>query len=60
MLNFSVSEYETNKSGNTYTFETLMELNLLDENEELYFIIGEDSVYNIESWRESGDLELNS
>ena len=49
---FSVSEYETKKIGNTYTFETLMELNLLDENEELYFIIGEDSVYNIESWRE--------
>lgn len=49
---FSVSEYETKKIGNTYTFETLMELNLIDENEELYFIIGEDSVYNIESWRE--------
>lgn len=49
---FSVSDYETKKSGNTYTFETLKELNSLDDDEELYFIIGEDSIYNIESWRE--------
>lgn len=49
---FSVSEYETKKSGNTYTFETLKELNSLDDDEELYFIIGEDSFYSIESWRE--------
>lgn len=49
---FSVSDYETKKSGNTYTFETLTELNSVDEDEELYFMIGEDSFYSIESWRE--------
>ena len=49
---FEISEYETNKSGNTYTCETLSELNAQYPEEEFYFIIGEDSVYNIESWRE--------
>ena len=49
---FSVSDYETRKSGNTYTCETLKELNLKDKDEELYFIIGEDSIYNIETWKE--------
>lgn len=49
---FSVSDYETKKAGNTYTYETLSELNDLYPDEELYFIIGEDSIYNIESWKE--------
>lgn len=49
---FFVSDYETVKSGNTYTCETLKELNSIDENEELYFIIGEDSIYNIETWKD--------
>ena len=47
---FELSEYETNKPGNTYTCETLSELNRLYPEEEFYFIIGEDSIYNIESW----------
>lgn len=49
---FELSEYETKKSGNTYTCETLSELNFLYPDEEFYFIIGEDSVYNIESWKD--------
>lgn len=49
---FSVSDFETKKSGNTYTYETLKQLNAVDQNEVLYFIIGEDSIYNIETWRE--------
>lgn len=49
---FFVSDFETKKSGNTYTYETLKQLNAIDRNEVLYFIIGEDSIYNIEMWRE--------
>jgi nicotinate-nucleotide adenylyltransferase len=49
---FSVSDFETKKSGNTYTYETLKQLNAVDQNEVLYFIIGEDSIYYIETWRE--------
>jgi nicotinate-nucleotide adenylyltransferase len=48
---FISSDYEIKKPGNTYTCETLTELNDLYPDEELYFIIGEDSVYNIESWK---------
>ena len=47
---FTISEYETQKSGNTYTCETLSELNLEYPDVEFYFIIGEDSIYNIETW----------
>ncbi|MCR5603662.1 MAG: nicotinate-nucleotide adenylyltransferase [Lachnospiraceae bacterium] len=48
---FISSDYEMKKPGNTYTCETLSELNLLYPDDELYFIIGEDSVYNIEIWK---------
>ncbi len=47
---FESSDYETKKPGNTYTAETLSEFNKLYPYEEFYFIIGEDSVYNIETW----------
>ncbi|MCR5420674.1 MAG: nicotinate-nucleotide adenylyltransferase [Lachnospiraceae bacterium] len=47
---FVSSDYEIRKSGNTYTAETLTELNELYPEQEFYFIIGEDSIYNIESW----------
>lgn len=56
---FLLSDYETKKTGNTYTFETLRELNALDEDEELYFIIGEDSIYNIETWKEPAEIFAN-
>jgi nicotinate-nucleotide adenylyltransferase len=49
---FESSDYEIRKPGNTYTSETLSELNELHPDSLLYFIIGEDSIYNIESWHE--------
>lgn len=49
---FELSDHETVKKGNTYTCETLSELNLLYPDEKFYFIIGEDSIYNIETWRD--------
>ena len=47
---FVSSDHEIKKTGNTYTAETLKELNDLYPDDELYFIIGEDSIYNIETW----------
>ncbi|MCR5356081.1 MAG: nicotinate-nucleotide adenylyltransferase [Lachnospiraceae bacterium] len=47
---FECSDFEIKKTGNTYTAETLNELNELYPEDELYFIIGEDSIYNIETW----------
>ena len=49
---FTSSDYEVRKSGNTYTCETLVGLNSLYPDEEIYFIIGEDSIYNIETWKD--------
>ncbi len=49
---FTVSEYETSRQGNTYTSETLSELNAMYPEDEFYFIIGEDSIYNIETWHD--------
>ena len=48
---FISSDYEIKKPGNTYTCETLSELNSIYPDDELYFIIGEDSIYNIETWK---------
>ncbi|MCR5509271.1 MAG: nicotinate-nucleotide adenylyltransferase [Lachnospiraceae bacterium] len=47
---FESSDHEIKKSGNTYTAETLSELNDMYPENEFHFIIGEDSIYNIESW----------
>lgn len=47
-----LSTIETDRPGNSYTYETLMRLQ--DENPdcEYYFIIGADSLFNIEQWME--------
>jgi len=47
---FSVSDIEINRTGNTYTYETLIELNKRYPNDELFFIIGADSLYYIDKW----------
>ena len=49
---FTSSDYEIKKKGNTYTAQTLSELNLMYPEDEIHFIIGEDSIYNIETWYE--------
>ena len=49
---FVSSDFEIKRSGNTYTAETLSELNRLCPDDEIYFIIGEDSIYNIKTWYE--------
>lgn len=51
-----VSDMEVLRKGNTYTIDTIRSLTSENPNEELYFIIGEDSLYHIESWKESQSL----
>lgn len=51
---FEVSDYEINKGGLSFTYETLEHYNNSKESkdEELFFITGADCLMNIEKWRE--------
>ena len=48
---FEFSEIEINRAGNTYTCETLEILTDKHPDVEYYFIIGADSLFNIEKWK---------
>lgn len=47
---FKISTIEVEREGNTYTYETMEQLNALYPEYAFYFMLGEDSVYSIESW----------
>lgn len=49
---FSLSTIETEREGNTYTFETLLYLRKQLPNAEFYFILGADNLFTIEKWKE--------
>ena len=51
--NFEVSDIEVNKTGPTYTFETLQELHKKYPNSELILILGSDAVAGFDTWKES-------
>lgn len=48
---FELSTFETDRSGNTYTYETLELLNKQNVDTQYYFIMGADSLYGIQQWR---------
>mgnify|MGYP002702738893 FL=1 len=48
---FELSMIEAQKSGNTYTFETLKFLTRSNPQEQYFFIIGADILFQIEQWR---------
>lgn len=50
--NFRLSEEEINRDGVTYTVETLQNLTRKNPDCEYYFIMGADSLYHIESWKD--------
>lgn len=54
--NFSVSSYEIEKGGISFTYETLEylteECDDKNEKHELFFITGADCLFNIEKWKE--------
>lgn len=49
---FSLSTIEIEKEGNTYTYETLEALKGMYPETELYFILGADSLFAMEDWRQ--------
>ena len=48
---FVVSDIECKREGNSYTVDTLEEFHSLHPNDELYLIMGADSIFEIETWR---------
>lgn len=48
---FELSLIEVERSGNTYTFETLAKLSEQNKEVQYYFIMGADSLFQIEHWK---------
>lgn len=48
---FSVSDIEINRSGPTYTYETLLTCKQLYPDDRFYFIVGADTLLSISSWK---------
>ncbi|MCH5274221.1 MAG: nicotinate-nucleotide adenylyltransferase [Lachnospiraceae bacterium] len=48
--NFSVSDMEIKRSGNTYTCDTLKQLNEEQPETDFYFILGADCLFSMETW----------
>ena len=48
---FELSEIETERTGNTYTYETMELLCELYPFTDFYFILGADNLYGIEQWK---------
>lgn len=53
---FSVSDVEMKKGGISYTFETLRLLQQQYPGQEMYFIIGADSVPQLDTWHEIEEI----
>jgi nicotinate-nucleotide adenylyltransferase len=53
---FSVSDIEINRDGKTYTYDTLIELHKVYYGNKFYFIIGFDTLKEIDTWRRIEDI----
>ncbi len=49
--NFALSTIEIDREGNSYSYETVEELKKQQPDTEFYFILGADSVLEIEKWK---------
>lgn len=49
---FEMSDIEIKRMGNTYTYQTLEELKEIYKEDDLYFILGADSLFYLENWVE--------
>lgn len=52
--NFELSTFEMDREGITYTADTLFQLTKQNPDEEYYFIVGADSLFYIERWKDPG------
>ncbi|MCB2306567.1 nicotinate-nucleotide adenylyltransferase [Clostridium estertheticum] len=50
-INFEISDYEINKKENSYTYETIELFSKLQSNTEWYFLIGADSLIDLDNWK---------
>ena len=48
---FEISDYEINKKENSYTYETVELFSKLEHNIEWYFLIGVDSLMDLDNWK---------
>ncbi len=53
---FELSLIEAKKIGNTYTCETLYQLTKMNPDTQYYFIIGADSLFQIEQWKSPEEI----
>ncbi|MBO5092887.1 MAG: nicotinate-nucleotide adenylyltransferase [Lachnospiraceae bacterium] len=49
---FAVSAIEIEKNGNSYSHETIRELQKRNPETEFYFLIGADTLFSIENWKD--------
>lgn len=54
--NFHLSDYEINKKGFSFTYETLKYFNEIYKDSKLYFISGADCLINIYKWKNVADI----
>ena len=53
---FSVSDIEVKRNNNSYSYETLEELNRIYSDAEIFFIVGADSFINLDNWKFPGRI----
>lgn len=53
---FDCSDLEVKREGNTYTVDTLRELNTLYPDNDFYFIMGADSFMALDTWKEPEEI----
>ena len=53
---FELSTIESDRSGNSYTYETLEILCELEPDTEFYYIIGADTLFSMETWKRPADI----
>lgn len=52
----SISDLEIKRGGATYTIDTLREIKNINPSLKIYFIIGADSLFQFEKWREHKEI----
>lgn len=53
---FEASDLEVNRGGKTYTYDTLMDLKKTYKDCEIYFIVGFDTLKDMDSWKNINDV----
>ena len=53
---FTCSRIEIDKEGGTYTYDTIQSLKLMYPGDELYLILGGDSIIGIDTWYKADEL----